>query len=107
MCCGRDEIPLSEIVVAEAEVKKEHRSDGKVALYTQLRGLALVIGNYGRATNTEPCWVPEAVALELAPEKNLGQAPLAPLAAETEAPKARARVVDDEETKPLLKRRRK
>lgn len=106
MCCGRDEIPLSEIVMSE--VVMPEAPAGKVALYTQVRGMAVQIGNFGQATNTSPCIVPEAVALELAPDKTLGPAPLAPLAAETEAPSVV--VVDEEEESddnPAPRRRRK
>lgn len=77
----------------------------KVALYTQVRGMAVTIGNYGQATNTEPCFVPEAVALELAPDKTLGQSPLAPLASETEAPIPVVADVSDDN--PAPRRRRK
>lgn len=75
-----------------------------VPLYTQVRGAEIRIGSYGVATNTCACYVPEAVAIELAPDKTFGAAPLAPNASETEAPVVVPPELDDEDS-PRKRRR--
>lgn len=123
MCCGQPEDGPneSEIVMANVAVPPGHYATASdlaaaieravmVPLYTQLRGDEITIGNYGLARNTEPCWVPESVAVEMAQDedmhKRLGPAPLAPVAAETEAPTP-VDAVDDDEDKPPRRRGRR
>lgn len=107
MCCGRpDEVPQeSEIVMA-----KPTSNGALVPLYTQLTGDALTIGSFGQATNVSPCWVPENVAVEMAQDEDmrhrLGPAPLAPKAADTEAPAPVVEVDEDEGNPPRRRGRR-
>lgn len=46
-----------------------------VPVRTTVPGAEIQIGKYGKATNTEPCWVPAHVAQELSglPEYQVGQ----------------------------------
>lgn len=110
MCCGQPEDGPNESEIVMSDDTPAVASGGMVPLYTQLRGDEITIGTYGLARNTEPCWVPESVAVEMAQDedmhKRLGPAPLAPVAAETEAPKAVA-VVDEDEDKPPRRRGRR
>jgi hypothetical protein len=78
---------------------------GDVDLYAQVRGAQIQVSGYGLATNTTPCRVPEAVAIELACDKRLGTAPLAPVA--TGAPEPVEEEPADDESKPLRRRKEK
>lgn len=98
MCCGEPEASVSDdrpsVTIGEATVP----------LYTQVRGAEIQIGNYGLARNTTACYVPEAVAIELARDHRLGPAPLAINAAEAEPP---VPVVPEEDETEQPRKRRK
>lgn len=109
MCCGRDEIPLTEIVMAYPVGRESVMARGEelFPLYTQVYGMAIRIGHYGEATNTTPAMVPQAVLDELASDKTLGSSPLAPKAEDTEPPLDEGDGEDDDAPKQPRRRERR
>ncbi len=110
-CCGNvseEDIASVAAIGREGKAMSAPKDGGSVELYTQIRGKETQIGWYGVATNTTPCVVPESVAAELAEDKTLGPAPLAPLPQEAAVPAedVAAETAEDEGTQPRRRERR-
>ena len=97
MCCGEPEESVSDDRPAQSQ------QQDYTPLYAQVRGAEIQIGDYGLATNTVACYVPEAVAVELARDHRLGPSPLAPLPEEYPEPE----VVEPEEQETEQPRKRR
>ena len=90
MCCGQSTADVEALKAMSDDMPPINRqSEPRVALYTVRPGDSIDIVGYGRATNTDACFVPESLLPSLCEEGRL--APVEPEAVELEEFKPRKR----------------